>query len=224
MKAFHNSQQIKDDAIKLAQWHVDQDMLLAGTYGEGDHMQPDFRGCDVGCLYGGDHKLSEELHGIPVELTYLADYLFEELPEQKRSWWHVERLKAIPVGADLSLVWPQYEYWLIYDKQYGLINIVKPGEKVILLKYEYLLRGEAAGKPHVREEYDKALDELCKLNSYASRISWASWASFWASRASRASRESRISRISWASREGGRSRVSWVQIQADKMIELLKCV
>lgn len=70
------------DALREAtKRHREQEMLVRGTYGEGDDGA--FRGCSIGCLAreigesGAAHEAVAEHYGYPEWLAHLQDSLFE---------------------------------------------------------------------------------------------------------------------------------------------------
>lgn len=95
--------------IERAMKHAELDRLMAGTYVQGS------RGCSVGCdaidILGADKAASDgtDYHAVVAEhdgtsewLEHLRDAVFEGLPADKRSWWHVELAKALPAGRDFN--------------------------------------------------------------------------------------------------------------------------
>jgi len=86
-----------------------------------------FKACAVGCsihsynikrgknLDTSKHSVYQTELGIPESLAHLEDYLFETIPDDKATKWPVEFLKAVPVGADLSLVAPKFIAGILRD-------------------------------------------------------------------------------------------------------------
>jgi len=117
--AYTNCEQGKDDAVKAAKWHREQDMLIAGTYFEGD--KESFTGCSVGCMYApyngykgkNLHYLSESVHGIPEWLTRVRDTFFEKLSSDKRNDWHVDFMEAPRKGAPLDTIKPAFMVFIL---------------------------------------------------------------------------------------------------------------
>jgi hypothetical protein len=111
MKAFHNKQEIKDRYINRLKEHAKQDEIIKGNYWEHG------KGCAVGCtIHSGDHKAYEIELGIPTILAKLEDRLFESLPNAEAKKFPLQFLNAIPVGADLSTIWPKFAIFLLTDK------------------------------------------------------------------------------------------------------------
>lgn len=115
MKAFHGEQTIKDEFIARIRTHCAADSLMQGHYWDGA------RGCAVGCTLEQADNFSGSIHteyepqlGIPAVVARLEDSVFENLHDE-HDWraWPEQFLTAIPVGADLSLVWPEFALWLL---------------------------------------------------------------------------------------------------------------
>ena len=134
MKAFNNDVQLKADLIKEVIKHREADAIVKGYYG--DMSDNEFKGCAVGCslhsyaiikgivLDTSEHKNYEKF-GISELLARLEDNIFEGLPSTHNKKWPEQFLSAIPVGADLSTVWPQFAQWLLTDKKWGVIQYAK---------------------------------------------------------------------------------------------------
>lgn len=94
--------------------HAEADDLIRGTYGDTDSGR--FRGCAVGCnievvttrlgveIERGDHETLGETIGVPAELLYLQDALFEGLQGDASSQFAVAFASALRDGQDLSRV------------------------------------------------------------------------------------------------------------------------
>lgn len=61
----------------------------------------------------------------PLVLAELIQAIFKYLPEEEAFDWAIDHLEAIPVGRDLSTVWPSFVDWLMFDKDQGLIHTIK---------------------------------------------------------------------------------------------------
>jgi len=117
LRAFHGNPAIKATYLARVRAHREADELIHGTYWE------DGKGCAVGCtIHGSDHSDYERKLGVPTILAYLEDRLFESLPAEAAQQWPAAFLEAIPVGADLSLVWPKFAVWLLTDPQDGVVR------------------------------------------------------------------------------------------------------
>lgn len=97
MKAFHGDPKIQEMYIARVKAHALADEIVQGQYWENG------RGCAVGCtIHGDDHKKYETELGVPEELAYLQDTIFERLPLAEAKKFPLEFLQAIPLGADLT--------------------------------------------------------------------------------------------------------------------------
>jgi hypothetical protein len=144
--AFHGQQAEKDAAVAMMRAHRTADEIAQKTYGQtlpgGKRVA-----CLVGCATGGSHhELFPSKFGIPEPLAYLADAIFEELPFDQAVELPVEFFERIPVGADLSLVWPHFAVWLLADEQHGVRQFALPDGQAaidtIAALYRRLLDGE----------------------------------------------------------------------------------
>lgn len=174
MLAYHNDQAVKAFYVNRMKTHIAADEMVHGVYIEGTPGEPGFRGCAVGCtLHGRDHAAYERELGIPVQLGWLHDRVFEGLPMAEAQPFALAALEVIPIGADLSLVWPEVALWLMEDAAYGVLQHVQ-GERfeqqrtaiewVAALYRDWLTQGE----PPIRENFFAAAD-------YAA----AAYAAFW---------------------------------------------
>jgi len=119
LRAFHKSPSLKKDMVAEIMNHQKLDKIIKGTYGT-KFDDKEFRGCAVGCsihsynirtgksIRTNDHSAYETELGIPEYLARLEDYLFEAMPDDKAMKWPAEFMKAIPVGANLSMVAPKF--------------------------------------------------------------------------------------------------------------------
>lgn len=102
--AWHNEPTLKAAALQRLREHRRLDEIVQG----GGYWR-DGRGCHLGCLVhrnsaglGGEpHSSVERLFGIPVEVAFWLELVFENLPRNRCANWVVESAEAIPIGADL---------------------------------------------------------------------------------------------------------------------------
>lgn len=81
MKAFLDNPKIKTKYVKRVREHYKADEIVQGYYWENG------KGCAVGCtIEGNQHNRYETELGIPSELAYLEDALFEELKKRFESF------------------------------------------------------------------------------------------------------------------------------------------
>ena len=120
MQAFHNDPAIKAFYLARVAAHRDADEIRHGYYWEGG------KGCAVGCtLHSSDHAAYELELGIPRILARLEDGIFESLASPEDQVWPHAFLEAIPVGADLHIIWPRFFLRIATDTQYGLLQYVE---------------------------------------------------------------------------------------------------
>lgn len=116
--AFHGEKEIKNKYLARVKAHEKADEIAHGFYWENG------KGCAVGCtIEGDDHMKYEKELGIPVEVAYLEDVIFEELKNGESKKFPTQFLKAVKVGSDLSKVTAQLVIWQFEDKKYGLKHI-----------------------------------------------------------------------------------------------------
>jgi hypothetical protein len=125
MLTFHGSQELKDQRIAQVRAHRLADQLVHGQYWQ------DGKGCAVGCtIHGDNHFAYESELGIPVELAYAEDHIFESLPNGNALMWPERFLQAIPVGVDLRAthVNKRYVLALLTDEKRGIMRFIKNDE------------------------------------------------------------------------------------------------
>jgi hypothetical protein len=125
-RAFHNNPQIR-------QFHVERVLAhqLANEIVQGTSWKKDAAGA-VGCtLESNQHRQYEEELGIPRQLAYLEDRIFEGLSSKEAKGFPFAFLTCIPAGADLSLVLARFMAWLLIDPEKGVLRFVgKQGQAI----------------------------------------------------------------------------------------------
>lgn len=188
MLAYHNDPKLKARVLRKVRAHQRADRIIQGVYWEQDDDDNVWRGCAVGCLLNdseGGHERYETELGIPVQLAWLEDAIFEALPIKKAVEWPVRFLVAIPVGADLAWVWPRFAAAVITD-----IAVTLPeGEareacEMVAYAYRRIAAGETIG------------------DAEAARITLSVWEA-------RATWEARVVRAAWAARDAWAVRDAW---------------
>jgi hypothetical protein len=107
--AFHGDSKIKAEWISHAQ-----------AYRETDYSN---KGASFRFIFDKySHAAYEDEMGIPRSLACLGGNFFQSLTYKESLQWPEQFLKAIPVGADLSMVWPQFAHWLLVDEKFGAIE------------------------------------------------------------------------------------------------------
>jgi hypothetical protein len=123
-KAFNGSKKLKRRLLEEVTWHREHDHLAKGSYGTG--VGDAWKGCAVGCsiaslnkLRGEEHDTADHAHfesvGVPRQLAFLVDYLFENLPMEDAQQWPERFWTAIRPGADLEMVHIRFIHWLLVD-------------------------------------------------------------------------------------------------------------
>ena len=176
MKTFHNDPAIKEKYIARVKAHMEADEIEKGYYWENG------KGCAVGCtIEGSDHEKYEIELGIPKEIAYLEDSIFENLPNELAKTFPLRFLEAIPVGADLSKVTAHLVVWQFEDPKWGLKNIQEViddkeiygfCEDVVAL-YKRILAGEEVPQSEFLELYNK-------IDRARARAGAGAWAGAWA--------------------------------------------
>jgi hypothetical protein len=122
--AYHNDPELKAATLAEMAAHREADELARGTYWEAAEGY----GCAVGCLTHdpeGGHEQYPIRWGIPLELAWLEDILFENLPVEDAMAWPERFLAAIEPGVDLSGVYGAWSVWLMLDPDHG--NVTRCG-------------------------------------------------------------------------------------------------
>lgn len=137
--AFHDDPEIKATVLAQLEAHRADRTLLRYQPWDGA------RGGAVGCTVHSDDPAEYESRlGIPRVLAHLEEMLFRELPPRASQWWPASCMNAIPVGADLSQVWPRFALWLLIDDIHGQIVLAASRQERELLRdaAALLLAGE----------------------------------------------------------------------------------
>jgi len=142
MEAFHNDNAIKNKYLARVKAHAKADEIVKGQYWQNG------KGCAVGCtIHGHAHKDYETELGIPRIIARLEDRIFECLPNEEAKKFPLQFLEAIPVGADLSGIWPQFAIWLLVDETWGVVNYAKTERsKQAIAKIAELYQRQLAGQ------------------------------------------------------------------------------
>ena len=181
MQAYLNDPTLKDRFLAEIAAHEAADAFAQGFYGRGGNG--DFKGCAIGCalhslnhlqgsntptLYVGDHDRFPRELGIPVELAYHVDHVFESLPMPDAKAWLRQFAAAIPVGADLSGVMPTLLQWMLLDPVGGLIVIAQTeDERAIVRKFAALIERDWRGDIVPAAEWYAIDTELDTIRAWA---------------------------------------------------------
>jgi hypothetical protein len=227
--AYHNKASVKSKYVRRVEAHRKADELVQGTGWESNgHV----RGCAVGCTFDCyDHKRGPIEIGVPEILMRLEDVIYESLPKADALLWPTRFLKAIPVGADLSLVHHRWFVWLLSES--GLLTITDLNREAIANVAE-LHKRAAAGETVACNEWSAAESAARSAESAAWSAAWsaarsaesAAWSAAWsaAESAESAAWSAAESAAESAARSAARSATlvkSWKLI-ADNLIRLLE--
>ncbi|MDX1990629.1 MAG: hypothetical protein SFV17_28300 [Candidatus Obscuribacter sp.] len=124
-KAFHGRSATKQKYLKRLCSHMIAEQILQG-YG----FWKNCKGSAVGCTVHGSLFAAYETElGIPAQLAGLVDSFFESISTDMSKVWPERFLSAIPVGANLSLIWTQFVTWLLLDAGEGVIQFVETDDE-----------------------------------------------------------------------------------------------
>ncbi len=122
--AFHGDRARKAFYLDRLRSHVRRDEIVQGAV-----RWTAGRGGVIGCtVHSHDRARYEPDLGIPAELASLEEIIFERLPAEEAKRFSLEFLEAVPVGADLSFVWPAIARWLLIDPERGIIRLAQTAE------------------------------------------------------------------------------------------------
>lgn len=174
MLAFHNNKAVKKKYLDRVNAHQLADEIMQG-YGYWNNG----KGCAVGCtLHSGDHGAYETELGIPRILARLEDGIFENLPNDLAKTWPARFLKAVPVGADLFLVWPKFAVWMLTDEKRGVLQFAKTDaqrEAIQTVSDMYLFKIEGADIDRDDWLEAKSAADAAYANAYASAAARTDW-------------------------------------------------
>lgn len=154
--AFHNDPAIKEKYLQQVKMHAAADEIIKGKYWEGG------QGCAVGCtIHGNSHTAYETELGISRIIARLEDGIFEGLPNEEAMTFPVRFLEAVPVGADLSLVFYQFMHWLLVDPIDGVIKFANEKGKIALVS-AVAVAAAAANRNYARIKQAEKLLELLR--------------------------------------------------------------
>ena len=214
MRAFHDDSEIKAKYLARVRAHRAADELIRGEGWDGH------RGCAIGCtLDAYEHSRYPIELGIPEQLAYLEDWLFERLPVADAMAWPERVLTAIHVGADLSRVWPEFAIWMLTDPEHGVSQYAVDGGT----------RASIAGVADLyRRTDDVSQDEWAAAREAAwvtsERAARASWASARAARVAAWATDAvgDAATLLYAATYAERAAPeTWTNVAADKLIALL---
>lgn len=210
--AFHNDEKVKEKYVARVRAHKVADEIIKGIYWQNG------KGCAVGCtIHSNNHADYETELGIPRILARLEDGIFENLPNERAKEWPEQFLDAVPVGADLCSVWPQFAVWMLIDEQWGVLQFAKTNKtkKLILAVAKFYQEGKYA-KPEHYDEIRKIRAAAADATDAAAYAAAAADAAYAADAADAAAYAAAVAAYAAAARN------KWRIAQADKLLELLR--
>jgi hypothetical protein len=179
MKAYLNDAELKKDFVKEIKRHQEADQIIQGTYAKGSGKN--WKGCAVGCSIHSlnrikkktyktsNHSVYETELGIPRQLAYLEDRIFEGLDVKTSKEWPLRFSQAIRPGADLSLVVSKFMVAVLKDENFGVYKFAHRDGKKAIDNVVALYERKLSGSEPTREEWLEARDEasLARRAAYA---------------------------------------------------------
>jgi len=121
--------ELREKMILIADEHARKDAYSRGRYQPFDGKP----GCSIGCAIMtamelgvlprktnyDDHTAVSQMYGLPPQIPYIIDRLFECLPRELSQQWTPRWMRACRDGADYSLVWARFALWLLRDLPRG---------------------------------------------------------------------------------------------------------
>ena len=147
--SFHNDASIKEKYLNRVKQHQKADNIIQSQgWSNG-------KGCAIGCTLENYDRTRYPIElGIPIEIAILEDCIFEGLDLETAKKWPARFLNAVPVGADLKMVFPKFGLWLLEDyipSEYKKM----PEIKSVIELYQKLVNGEITRKEAL--DLDRAL-------------------------------------------------------------------
>src|SRR5690606_33634458 len=190
MLAYHNNPATKDQYIARMRCHMEADALIQGTGWDGH------KGCAVGCTFENYvHTRGPIEIGLPETRMWLEEAICEGLPEEQAKGFPLAFLEAIPVGADLSMVWPRFALWMLSDPNHGAMRHCDDDTRPSVEAVADLYRRWINGDQPVAEEFEAAADAACAAAwaaaeaaegvawAAAEAVEWVAWAAWHAAEA-----------------------------------------
>lgn len=167
LQAYNNDKKFKAAFVRELQAHAKADQVVQGAYGDGCR-DDNFRGCSVGCgirslcrINKTEHPYNDHAYlaaqiQVPETLQRLNDRIFEGLTPAQARRWPVRFARAIPVGADLSRVWPAFAVWILTDAEHGARQYAKGDARKAITRVAQLYRRVARAGKVTEQEFKEA--------------------------------------------------------------------
>ena len=136
--------------------HSEQDHLMRTSYGE-ECSDGVWRGCAIGCAVRSldritgasgreiwdydDHALVAARLGIPHQIAHVVDRIFEGLPLPLALEWPCRFADSLPVGRDLTMLWPRLAVWILTDPDHRVTRRAAEARAIAAL-YERRIAGD----------------------------------------------------------------------------------
>ena len=210
MKAYLNNTKVKEKYLTRVTAHEKADEIIKGQYWQ------DGKGCAVGCtIHSSNHTDYEKLLGIPRIIARLEDNIFEQLPNELAMTWPRRFLEAVPVGADLSMVWPKMAVWLLTDPIWGVLQFAKREQSK-----KSIQDVSDAYEAFIKDQTQKI--DWSKLRSAAADAAYAGAAAAYDDAAYAAAAADAAAAYADAAYADAVAREKWRVAQSEKLLELLK--
>lgn len=156
MTAFHGSDELKKRYLARVRSAEQMDNIVKGTYGAISNTG--WRGCAVGVImHGTDHAALAAALGIPQQVIDLLPDIHDNLPDAEAQTFPARFIEAIPVGADCTLVWPQFAVWLLTDPADGVLRIAtRPQTQTVIARVAAMYTRRIAGDESSATEWQDA--------------------------------------------------------------------
>lgn len=178
MLAYHNDLSLKSKYVDRMKAYMKADAIVQGLGWDGR------KGCGIGCTFENyDHARGPIEIGVPETLMRLEDCIFERLPEDQAKRFPLAFLEAIPVGADLSMVWPRFAVWLLTSPDHGVLqhtgDDTRPSVEAVIDLYRRWVDGDQPPDEEFKEAAwtARAVARATWATRTATRAAeWAAWA------------------------------------------------
>ncbi|MGI4871323.1 MAG: hypothetical protein ACRYFX_09105 [Janthinobacterium lividum] len=131
LHAFRHEPALKAQCIARVAAHRAAGDLVRGV-GVGQATPTGWRGSAIGCSFQtttAPYVAAPTQLGVPPIVAGLLECFFDQLPDDQYQDWPEQFWQAIPVGADLSGVWPRFVQWLLLDSTHGLRRMAQSPEQ-----------------------------------------------------------------------------------------------